>query len=93
MLKILDDLGEKRVQVEWLKSKGPLLRQAAALALRPNPPPEKSAIATLAAALKNQDADTRTGAAAALGWLAPQAEGAVPALGDRSAQADGGPGA
>src|SRR5262245_14892402 len=82
VLQILDDLAAKRSQVELLKSKGPLLRQAAALALRPNPPLEKSAIATLSAALKNEDADARTGAAAALGWLAPHAEAALPALGE-----------
>src|SRR5262249_37102615 len=46
LLQILDDLGEKRAQVELLKSKGPLLRQAAADAVRRSPTLTKSAINT-----------------------------------------------
>src|SRR5262249_22090522 len=82
LLRILDDLAEQRALVQVLKDKGPGLRQAAALALRPNPPLEETTVAVLAAALKNQDAEIRIGAAAALGWLAPHAQAAVPALGE-----------
>src|SRR5262249_46489810 len=76
---ILDDLGEQRRLITALRGRE-ALREAVRIALAPLGARSKSAIPALTRALKDESAQVRAGAAAALYWLAPRAQAAIPAL-------------
>jgi HEAT repeat protein len=76
---VLDDLEEQRRLITELGGqKG--LSEAARIARAPLGARSKSAIPRLTRALKDESAQVRAGAAAALNWLAPRAQAAIPAL-------------
>ena len=77
---VLDDLAEQRRLIEGLKGKDAALRGAAALVLGPVEPTTRPVVPVLAQALKHSDGDIRAGSAAALCWIAADADAAVPAL-------------
>jgi HEAT repeat protein len=76
---VLDDLTEQRRLIAALQS-DPALREASRLALAPPSPRSKTAIPVLGRALKDESAQVRAGAAAALYWMAARAGPAIPAL-------------
>jgi hypothetical protein len=76
---VLDDLEEQRRLITELGGqKG--LSEATRIALAPLGAGSKSAIPALTRALKDEPAQVRAGATAALYWLAPRAQPAIPAL-------------
>jgi HEAT repeat protein len=83
----LDDLEEQRRLISALQ-KDETLREAARTAVAPIRADTKTAIPPLAKALKDEGAEVRAGAAAALYWIAPAAGAAVPALGEALGDAD-----
>jgi HEAT repeat protein len=80
ILRILDDLEDKRTLISALKEQGAELAKASALVLGPVGPQTAKALPVLRQALREGNANVRAGAAAALGWLGFRAEPAVPAL-------------
>jgi hypothetical protein len=83
----LDDLEEQRKLITGLH-KEDVLREAARTALAPIGADTKSAIGPLAKALKDEAAQVRAGAAAAMYWIAPAARAAVPALSEALGDTD-----
>jgi hypothetical protein len=83
----LDELEEQRKLITALQ-KEDALRTAAQMALAPLGADTKAAIGPLAKALKDEAAQVRAGAAAALYWIAPAAGAAVPALGEALGDTD-----
>ena len=87
LLDAVIDLPKQRADVETLLARGPALRSAASLVLRPMTAETKAAVPTLAAALRSDDEQTRVGAAAALYWITPLIEDPSPmilAIGDEN---------
>jgi len=84
---VLDDLEEQLKLITALQKQEPLC-EAARTALAPVGADTKAAIPPLAKALKDEAAQVRAGAAAALYWIAPTAEAAVPALGEALGDTD-----
>jgi HEAT repeat protein len=83
----LDELEMQRKLITALQ-KEEAWREAARTALAPIGANTKAAIPPLAKALKDEAAQVRAGAAAALYWIAPAAGAAVPALGEALGDTD-----
>jgi hypothetical protein len=83
----LDELEEQRKLITALQ-KDNALREAARTALAPIGADTQAALPPLARALKDEAAQVRAGAAAALYWVAPAAGAAVPALGEALGDTD-----
>jgi hypothetical protein len=77
---IVDDLQEQRQLITALAAKEEAAGEAARIAMAPIGPRAKTAVPALAEALKDEAAQVRAGAAAALSWIAVEAGAAVPAL-------------
>src|SRR5262249_50861075 len=73
LLLVVDGLGEKRKLITALRDRDARLYQAAAPALEAISPEARRAVPALLAALKDDNADIRAGAAAALCWIVPPA--------------------
>jgi HEAT repeat protein len=84
---IVDDVGEQRRLITALEAKEDT-REAARIALAPIGEQTKTAIPTLARALKDDEASVRAGAAAALYWIAQPGSDAIPALSDALRDSD-----
>jgi len=84
---IVDDVDEQRRLITALEAKEDT-REAARIALAPIGDQTKTAIPTLANALKDAEAMVRAGAAAALYWTAQPGSDAVHALGDALRDSD-----
>jgi HEAT repeat protein len=84
---ILGDLDELRLLITALQTRE-AWREASRIALAAPGPRSKTAVGVLTRALKDESAQTRAGAAAALYWIAPQAGAAVPALSAALADSD-----
>jgi hypothetical protein len=77
---IVDDLLEQRQLITALSAQKDARGEAARIVLAPMGAQTKTAIPALAEALKDEAAQVRAGAAAALCWIAAEARTAVPAL-------------
>jgi HEAT repeat protein len=77
---IVDDLHEQRQLITALQAKGDARGEAARIALAPLGARTRTALPALVLALKDEAAQVRAGAAAALYWIAPEAGTAAPAL-------------
>jgi HEAT repeat protein len=84
---VLDDLEKQRRLITDLGGQEGL-GEAARIALAPLGAGSKSAIPALVRALKDESAQVRAGAAAALDWLAPRAQAAIPPLGEALQDSD-----
>ena len=77
---IVDNLQQQRLLIAALQAKKGARGEAARIAVAPFGARTKTAIPALSEALKDEAAQIRAGAAAALYWIAPEAATAVPAL-------------
>src|SRR5262249_8970276 len=75
---MVDDLQEQRRLITALEAKGDVRGEAARIALAPLGARTKTAVPALVEALKDEEAQVRAGAAAALYWIATEAGSAVP---------------
>lgn len=80
-LELLDAYKEQRRLITSLKSIDQQFREAAELSLAPVGPNTKSAVPVLVEALASEDVSVRAGAAAALYWIASEADEAADQLG------------